>query len=53
MNWPHISARIDDPRRSVVMRNEQRLNGADWKIAKKTTTLLNDSIPAVADFYWL
>jgi benzoate/toluate 1,2-dioxygenase subunit beta len=32
---------------------ELRRDGADWKIAKKTTTLLNDRIPAVADFYML
>jgi benzoate/toluate 1,2-dioxygenase subunit beta len=32
---------------------ELRQDGAVWKIAKKTTTLLNDCIPAVADFYML
>jgi benzoate/toluate 1,2-dioxygenase subunit beta len=32
---------------------ELRQDGAAWKIAKKTTTLLNDRIPAVADFYML
>jgi hypothetical protein len=25
----------------------------NWMIARKTTTLLNDCIPAVADFYML
>ena len=32
---------------------ELRREGDDWKIARKTTTLLNDCIPAVADFYML
>ncbi|MFM9851180.1 MAG: aromatic-ring-hydroxylating dioxygenase subunit beta [Sphingomonadaceae bacterium] len=32
---------------------ELRAEGAAWKIAKKTTTLLNDCIPAVADIYML
>jgi 3-phenylpropionate/cinnamic acid dioxygenase small subunit len=32
---------------------ELRRDGAAWKITKKTTTLLNDCIPAVADFYML
>jgi benzoate/toluate 1,2-dioxygenase subunit beta len=29
------------------------LADGDWKIARKITTLLNDRIPAVADFYML
>jgi benzoate/toluate 1,2-dioxygenase subunit beta len=32
---------------------ELRRDGSAWQIAKKTTTLLNDRIPAVADFYML
>jgi 3-phenylpropionate/cinnamic acid dioxygenase small subunit len=32
---------------------ELRRDAVGWKIAKKITTLLNDRIPAVADFYML
>jgi benzoate/toluate 1,2-dioxygenase subunit beta len=32
---------------------EVRQDGEGWKISKKTITLLNDCIPAVADFYML